>query len=197
MTRKERTERLARAQAQQDAIRRARETAQLARLLWPQGAEDELHGKVEVLTAALRRAGQDDAARRIAASAHPAAWRKHKHTHHVHDEGDVTQAQWWRTAEEVATAAFEIKNTTKRILRMAEKIGSTDATLRLLDAAYWAAYDMAGEVESAQYEIPNTCAEKDGVLELFQGLEYRCDALTEAKDDLVTWADAHGHEITR
>lgn len=197
MTEKERTERLARAQARQAAIRDARRTAQLARLLWPQGAEDELHGKVEVLTAVLRRAGQDDAARQIAASAHPAAWRKHKHTHHVHDNGDVTQAAWWRTAKEFDTTAFEIKGVAKRILRMATKTGPTAATLRLLDAAYWAAHDMAVEVESAQMEIPNTCADRDGVLALFQGLEDWYDTLVEAKDDLVTWADVHGHEIIR
>lgn len=197
MTAQERNDRIQRVGAQQAAIRDARRTAQLARLLWPQAAEDELHGKVEVLTAVLRRAGQDDAARRIAASAHPAAWRKVKHTHHVHDDGDVTQAQWWRTAESAEDAACETALVAKRILRMAEKIGPTDATLRLVDAAYWAAYDMAGDVESAQHGIPYTCAEKDGVLALFQSLEDWYDTLTEGKDDLVTWADAHGHTITR
>lgn len=197
MTEQERNDRIQRAKAQQVAIRDARRTAQLARLLWPQGEEDELHGKVEVLTAALRRAGQDDAARRIAASAHPAAWRKVKHTQHVHDDGDVTQAQWWRTAEKVEFAAAETGFVAKRILRMAGKTGPTDATLRLVDAAYWAAHDMADELESAQHEIPYTCAEKDGVLALFQELEYRYDALVAFKDDLVAWADAHGHEITR
>lgn len=193
----EQDDRIQRVKAQQAAIRDARRTAQLARLLWPQGAEDELHGKVEVLTAVLRRAGQDDAARRIAASAHPAAWRKVKHTHHVHDDGDVTQAQWWRAAGKVALAAFETGSVAKRILHMAEEIGPTGATLRMVDAAYWAAYDIAGELESAQHEIPNTCAGKDGVLELFQGLEHRYDTLMEVKDDLVTWANGHGHEITR
>lgn len=197
MTEKECTERLARAQAQQDAIRRARETAQLTRLLWPQGAEDDLHGKVEILTQRLRAAGQDDAARQIAASAHPAAWRKVRHTQHVHDDGDVTQAQWWRAAEAAEDAACETSLVAKQILRMAAKTGPADATLRLVDAAYWAAYDMAVEVESAQHEIPYTCADRDGVLALFQGLEDWYNTLVEAKDDLVTWADVHGHEIIR
>lgn len=159
--------------------------------------QDDRIQRAKAQQAAIRDAGQDDAARRIAASAHPAAWRKVKHTHHVHDDGDVTQAQWWRTAESAEDAACETALVAKRILRMAEKIGPTDATLRLVDAAYWAAYDIAGELESAQHEIPNTCAEKDGVLELFQGLEHRYDTLMEVKDDLVTWANGHGHEITR
>lgn len=196
MTEKKRTERLARAQAQEDAIRAARKTAQLARLLWPRDAEDELHGKVEVLTSRLRRAGQDAAAQTVTQSAHNAAWRKHKHTHHVSDTGDVTQADWWRHAWTAQQAETPMVRIARQALRTADITGATDATLRLIDAAYWAAKDTLDEIEDAQGEIP-CIKDNDDVLLLFQHMEECAESLQAAKDELVTWADEHGHTITR
>lgn len=194
MTEQDRNDRIQRAKAQQAAIRDARRTAQLARILWPQGAEDDLHGKVEVLTDALWRAGQDDAAQRIAVSAHSAAWRKHKRTQHVHDEGNVRLAQWWWKDENSVSLTLAL---VRQTLGLAERLGPTGTTMHMVDAVYWAAYDMANEVKSAQNGIPYTCAYKDGVLALFRSMGDWYDALMEGKDDLVAWADAHDHEITR
>lgn len=189
MTGKERTERLARAQAQQDAIRRARETAQLTRLLWPQGAEDDLHGKVEILTQRLRAAGQTDAARQVAANAHPAAWRKVKHTQHISDEGDLTQAPWWQNACARREDAKQV------LLVAAAAIGL--GRKELVDAAYWAATDILDAVGDAQYEIPYTCSDRDGVLPLWHDLADLQEELQCSKDDLVSWAEAHDYTITR
>lgn len=195
MTEKERTERLARAQAQKDAIRAARKTAQLARLLWPRDAEDELHGKVEVLTSRLRRAGQEAAAQTVTRDAHNVAWRKHKHLYHISDAGDVTQADWWRHAWTVQQAETPMVRIARQALRTADITGASDATLRLIDAAYWAAKDTLDEIEDAQGEIP--CIDNDDVLFLFHQMEEVKERLQDAKDELVTWAEAHNYTITR
>lgn len=195
MTEKERTERLARAQAQQDAIRRARETAQLTRLLWPQGAEDDLHGKVEILSHRLHSAGQHAAARKMDIHAHPAAWRKVKHTQHIADPGDVTQAGWYRDAQAAQEAAEDAVCVARNVLRLAEDSGDTDAARRLINAAYWAAKDLMEAAEDAQAEIP--CIDNDDVIFLFQQMEEVKERLQGAKDDLISCADARDYTITR
>lgn len=101
----------------------------------------------------------------------------------------MTKARWWANATETLEDA-------RRVLSIAEnarKLGRKD----LVDAAYWAASDALDEIESAQGEIPYTCADRDGVMELWQDLNLLHDALQEAKDDLVSWADAHDYTITR
>lgn len=184
--------------AQQNAIRRARETAQLARMLWPKDAEDDLHGKVEILSRRLRNAGQYIAANKIEVSAHTAAWRKVKHTQHVADPGDVTQAGWYRDAQAAQKAAEGAVRVARNVLRLAEDIiGDTDAARCLINAAYWAAKDILDEVGDAQYEIPYTCSDREGVLPLWHDLADLQEELQRTKDDLVSWADAHDYTITR
>lgn len=180
-----------------EAIAAARKTAQLARLLWPDADDEPLHSKVEILTQRLLAANQQKATSQVAHFAHPAAWRKHKHTNGVRDTGDVTQAEWWLAADDVQNAARETVRTARQTLQMAEYTGPTNATLRMVDAAYWAAHDMADEVESAREELPCTCAENANVLALFQELTDWYESLINAKDDLVAWATEYDHTIFR
>lgn len=189
MTGKERAERLARAQAQQDAIRRARETARLARLLWPRGEEDDLHGKVEILTQRLRAAGQTDAAQQVAANAHRAAWRKVKHTQHIADEGDLTQAPWWQNAIACMEYAVDVRFAASPAARLGRK--------DLVDAAYWAVEDTLDELETAQDGIPCSCADRSHVWGLMRGIADEEFELQHIKCDLVAWAEAHDYTITR
>lgn len=183
--------------AQKDAIRRARETAQLARMLWPKDAEDDLHGKVEILTQRLRNAGQYIVANKIEVSAHTAAWRKVKHTQHIADPGDVTQAGWYRDAQAAQKAAEGAVRIARQVLWLAEDIiGDTDAARRLINAAYWAAKDLQETTEDAQEEI--SCIDSsDETILLFQQMGEWAERLQDAKDDLVAWADAHDYMITR
>lgn len=178
-----------RIQAQKNAIRRARETAQLARMLWPKDAEDDLHGKVEILSRRLHSAGQHAAARKVDIHAHPAAWRKVKHTQHISDEGDITRAPWW-------VNACECRKNAKQVLLIAAGAMGLDRK-ELVDAAYWAAKDILDEVEDAQYEIPYTCSDREGVLPLWHDLADLQEELQRTKDDLVSWAEAHDYTITR
>lgn len=198
MTEKERKERLARAQAQQDAIRRARETAQLTRLLWPQDAEDDLHGKVEILTQRLRAAGQTGAAWQVATNAHTSAWRKVKHTRHISDPGDVTHAWWYESAQTArldAEAAVCAALQAHRIARSAEECGASDAVCSLVSAAYWVAVEVADRAEFSQEQLP--CFDNDDVLSLHRTVGEWIGCLQAAKDDLVAWAKANDYTITR
>lgn len=196
MTEKERAERLACAQAQKDAIRNARKTAQLARLLWPQAAEDDLHGKVEILQRRLAIAGQDAAAEMVASYAHSAAWRKVKHTQHISDEGDITQASWYKAGKTALKGVRGAVDVVNAVLDMASDIGDTDGVRRLVNAAYWAAKEMKESAEDSQADIPRIDDEGDAC-DLHSTLSACIDDLQDAKDFLIHWVEDHDCTITR
>lgn len=199
MTKKERAERLACAPAQREIIRNARKTAQLARLLWPQDAEDDLHGKVEILHRRLARAGQVAAAEAVASCAHAAAWRKVKRTQHIHDEGDVTQAWWYRSAQDARLDAEDascVARQTLRIARAAEEVGVSDTVLSLVNAAYWVAVDVEFRAEVSQNQIPCK-GDNDAVLALALEVDEWTGHLRAAMDELVAWAEAHDYTLCR
>lgn len=178
-----------------EAIAAARKTAQLSRLLWPDADDEPLHSKVEILTRRLLAANQQKATSQVARFAHPAAWRKYKHTHSVRDTGDVTQAGWYRDAQAAQEAAEDAVCVARNVLRLAEDSGDTDAARRLINAAYWAAKDLMEAAEDAQAEIP--CIDNDDVIFLFQQMEEVKERLQGAKDDLISCADARDYTITR
>lgn len=197
MTAQQRTAQAAQARQAMQADRR---TAQATRALWPTDA-DQLHSKVERVQQALTRLGKEETARQIGA-AHGAAWRKQKRiliqangrSHGLpYTDGDMTQAYWWRVATDLAEAAITTALIAEQTILLANKTGPAAATLRLIDAAYWAAKDMNDDLWEAQGNIP-PCTEALG---LFTKLESRANRLDVAKDELVTWADANGHTITR
>lgn len=199
MTKVERDTRIQRWQAQKDAIRDARTTAMLARMLWPYTADDELHGKVEILIMRLRNVGQIDAAQYIAAHAHNAAWRKVKHIYLDRDYGDVTQSRWWQAVEKALLTAQAVDDSTRGCLRLAQRLGPTDAMLRTLDAHYWLAHDTANNLWDMCIALPdvNNLDNIDYMDGLRTQFRSQIDSLVEAKDDLVTWAAWHGHTILR
>ena len=177
-----------------------RRTAQATRALWPTDA-DQLHGKVERVQQALTRLGKAETARQIGA-AHGAAWRKqkriliqtHGRSHGLpYTDGDMTQADWWRAATDLAEAAITTALIAEQAALLASKAGPTSPALRLIDAAYWAAKETLDDIWDKQGDIP-PCTEALG---LFTKLESRANRLEVAKDELVTWADANDHTITR
>lgn len=194
-------QRIARAEQARQAIRMEHTTAQAVRALWPTD-DDQLHSKVERVQQALTRLGKEEAAHHIGAAAHGAAWRKqkrllvqiHGRTHgKPYEDGDMTQADWWRSATDLAEAAITTALIAEQTILLANKTGPTASTLRLIDAAYWAAKDTTDDLWDAQGDIP-PCTEALG---LFTRLEIRANRLEVAMDELVTWADANGHTITR
>lgn len=199
MTKADRDTRIQRWQAQKDAIRDARTTALLARMLWPQEVDDELHGKAEGLIMRLRGAGQIDAARYIAAHAYNAAWRKVKHIYHNRDYGYVAQAGWWQDAQHALSTTQAVIDSTRDCLRLARGLGPTDAMFRTLEAHYWLAHDTENDLRDMYDALPdvNNLDNIDYMDELRAQFRSKIDALVEAKDDLETWAAEQGHTIRR
>lgn len=198
MTKQDYSARIAETQARRDMIRDTRKTAQLARLLWPQ-EDDDLHVKVEIVQQQLRAARQDVAAWRIAdSSAHRAAWRKVKRVQHIKDAGDVTQAQWYKRAQAAQDAVGAAWGVAWQVARMTACSGNTDTTRRLVDAAYWAAHDAQTAALDARNAIPlHIWASTDAAIDLYTAINDWCGRIQAVKDDLVSWADDHGHAILR
>lgn len=181
------------------AIQRERKAAQATRAIWPTDA-DQLHSKVERVQQALRSTGHSTDAEMLTL-AHDAAWRKQKRIliqQHgrkplPYEDGDMTRADWWGRATALADAAITTALIAEQTVLLASKTGPTSATLGLIDAAYWAAKDMGDDLWVAQGAIP-PCDEGLG---LFIRLETSMQRLQEAKDELVSQAEAFDHTITR
>ena len=181
------------------AIQRERKAAQATRALWPTDA-DQLHSKVERVQQALRTTGHSADAERIAL-AHRAAWRKqkrllvqeHGRSPMPYEDGDMTRADWWGRATTLADAAITTARIAEQTLLLANTAGPASATLRLIDAAYFATKDMLDELWEAQGGIP-VC---DEATELFIRCERTANRLQQERDELATWAKAHDHTITR
>lgn len=181
------------------AIAHERAVAHAARTVWPR-EDDQLHSKVERVQAAFRAVGRIDDARYLN-QAQRAAWRKQKRLlvqeygrkPMPYCDGDMTSSGWWREAEDAVKAAEQTVQIARQVLHLADVTGPAAATEGLIDAAYWAAHDALGELWEKQGSIPPS----DTALQLFTRMEDCADELQSAKDDLVTWADAHNHTIGR